>query len=252
MTPISAVLITLNAELHLERVLAALRGACSEIVILDSGSTDATQAIAARHGARFSVHPFDGYGAQKCRAVALASHDWILSIDADEVLDDAARDGLRNLLITGPRTCWRIRRRNHVGEQEIRHGHWSPDWCLRLFNRTVHKFSADAVHEAVHPSGPLLTLPGSLLHYGYADLSDIIRLKYHRLKAAAYLAKGRRASSAMLVLRAAWAFFHSYVLKQGFRDRQAGVIVALSAALNAVLGLAQASQPSCCRRTSSA
>jgi hypothetical protein len=105
----------------------------------------------------------------------------------------------------------------------------------------VHTFSDDAVHEAVRPTGPLLTLPGSLLHFGYADLSDIIRLKYHRLKAVAYHAKGRRANSATLVLRAAWAFFHSYVLKQGFRDRQAGVVVALSAALNAVLGLAQAS-----------
>ena len=241
MTPISAVLITLNAERHLERVLTSLSGVCAEIVVLDSGSSDATRAIAERHGARFSVHPFDGYGAQKGRAVALASHDWILSIDADEVLDDAARDGLRNLLITGARTCWRIRRRNHVGGREIRHGHWTPDWCVRLFNRTVHTFSDDAVHEAVRPTGPLQTLPGSLLHYGYDDLSDIIRLKYHRLKAAAYVAKGRRAGSATLVLRASWAFFHSYLLQQGFRDRQAGVVVALSASLNAVLGLAQAS-----------
>lgn len=241
MTPISAVVITLNAEQYLDRVLASLSGVCAEIVVLDSGSTDATQSIAERHGAHFSVHPFDGYGAQKRRAVALASNDWILSIDADEILDDPARDGLRNLLITGPRSCWRIRRRNHVGGQEICHGHWTPDWCLRLFNRTVHTFSDDAVHEAVRPTGPVLTLPGCLLHFGYSDLCDIIRLKYHRLKATAYHAKGRRANSATLVIRAAWAFFHSYVLKQGFRDRQAGVVVALSAALNAVLGLAQAS-----------
>lgn len=241
MTPISAVVITLNAEQYLDRVLTSLSGVCSEIVVLDSGSTDATQAIAQRHGTRFSVYPFDGYGAQKRRAVALASNDWILSLDADEILDDAARDGLRKLHLTEPSSCWRIRRRNHVGEREICHGHWTPDWCLRLFNRSVHTFSTDAVHEAVHPTGNVLTLPGSLLHFGYCDLSDIIRLKYHRLKAAAYLAKGRRASSINLVMRATWAFFHSYVLKQGFRDRQAGVVVALSAALNAVLGLAQAS-----------
>ena len=241
MTPISAVIITLNAERYLDRVLTSLLGVCAEIVVLDSGSTDGTRAIAERHGVRFAVQPFTGYGAQKRSAVALAKHDWILSLDADEVLDAQARDSLRSVLITGPRTCWRIRRRNHVGEREIRHGHWTPDWCLRLFNRTVHTFSGDAVHEAVRPTGPVLTLPGSLLHYGYSDLSDVIRLKYHRLKAESYRAKGRRAGSATLVLRAGWAFVHSYVIKRGLLDGQAGVVVALSASLNAVLGLAQAS-----------
>ena len=241
MTPISAVIITLNAERHLDRVLTSLSGVCAEILILDSGSTDATRAIAERHGARFIVHPFDTYGAQKRRAVALADYDWILSLDADEVLDDQARDSLRAVLITGPRDCWRLRRRNHVGGREIHYGHWSPDWCLRLFNRTVHTFSDEPVHEAVHPTGPVNTLPGSIMHYGYEDLADIIRAKYHRLKAASFRQRGRRASSLALLFRAWWAFTRSYVLKRGFLDGQAGVVVALSAAVNAVMGLAIAS-----------
>ncbi len=243
MKPISAVLITLNAERHLEQVLAALAGACAEIVVLDSGSTDGTRAICARHGARFSVHPFDGYGPQKRRACALATHDWILSIDADEVLDDDARAGLAALALADPAACGRIRRRNFVGAREIRHGHWSPDWCVRLFNRQVHGFSADAVHESVRPTGPLITLAGSLRHYSYTDLADIIRAPYHRLKAAAYRARGRRTAAPVLVLRAGWAFTHSYVLKAGFRDGSAGVAVALSAAVNAVYGLAMANEP---------
>lgn len=241
MTPISAVLITLNAERHLDRVLTSLAGVCAEIVVLDSGSTDATKEIAERHGARFFVRPFDGYGAQKRAAVGMAANDWILSLDADEVLDEQARGSLRSVLITGARSCWRIRRRNHVGGREIRYGHWSPDWCVRLFNRTEHTFSNDPVHEAVRPTGQLLTLPGSILHYGYADLADIIRGKYHRMKGAAYRTQGRRASSVSLILRAWWAFTKSYVLKRGFLDGQAGVAVALSAAVNAVMGLAIAS-----------
>ena len=234
---ISAVLITLNAEQHLDRVLSAL-GGCAEIVILDSGSTDGTRAIAERHGARFEVHPFDGYGPQKRRAVALARHDWVLSVDADEVLEA----DLTGLDLSNPARCFRIRRRNHVGSHEIRHGHWNPDWCVRLFNRTVHTFSDDAVHESVRPTGPVATLPGSLLHYGYADLGDIIRMKYHRMKAERYRAEGRRASGPLLAARALAAFGRSYVLKSGWRDGPAGVCVALSAAVNATFGLALASE----------
>lgn len=244
MTPISAVIITLDAERHLDQVLASLRGVCAEIVVLDSGSTDATQAIAERHGARFQVQPFTGYGEQKLAAMTLASHDWILSLDADEVLDETARTALRSVRLEDAQACWRIRRRNHVGQREIRYGHWSPDWCIRLFNRTHHQFSVDAVHEAVHPRGALHTLAGSLLHFGYIDLADIIRLKYHRLKGEAYRTKGRRAGTLALAFRAAWAFTHSLVLKRGFLDGQAGVVVALSAAVNATMGLAIASWPS--------
>ena len=241
MTPLSAVIITLNAERHLERVLTALTGVCSEIVILDSGSTDDTRIIAERHGVRFSVQPFAGYGAQKRAAVALATHDWVLELDADEILDEQARNGLRSLELADPKTCWRIRRRNHVGRREIRYGHWSPDWCLRLFHRRQHNFSTAAVHEAVHPSGAVKTLPGSILHYGYVDLVDIFRMKYHRMKADDYRERGRRTGSAALAVRAGWAFFHSYVLRRGFLDGQAGVMIAVSAAMNATLGLAQAS-----------
>jgi glycosyltransferase involved in cell wall biosynthesis len=240
-TPLSAVIITLNAERHLDRVLAALDGICSEIVILDSGSTDSTRAIAERHGARFSVQAFAGYGEQKRAAVALATHDWVLALDADEILDEQARTGLRAATFADPLICWRLRRRNHVGGREIRHGHWSPDWCLRVFHRHEHNFSADAVHEAVHPSGRVRTLPGSILHYGYDDLADIIRMKYHRMKAANYRSRGRRAGTLLLAFRAWWAFTHSFVLKRGFLDGPAGVTVALSAALNATMGLALAS-----------
>jgi glycosyltransferase involved in cell wall biosynthesis len=241
MNQLSVVVITLNAERYLDRVLTAVRGCCAEIVVLDSGSTDRTREIAERHGARFFVQPFAGYGPQKRAAVALATHDWILSLDADEVLDATAATAVRELKLSDPAVCWRLLRRNHVGGREIRYGHWSPDWCVRLFNRTQHNFSDDTVHEAIHPRGPLLSVSGSLLHFGYDDLADIIRGKYHRMKGAAYRARGRRASSPMLVLRAGLAFFRSYVLKRGFLDGQAGVAVALSASVNAVMGLAIAS-----------
>jgi len=240
--PISAVLITRDAEYHLELVLRAL-GVCSEIVVLDSGSTDRTREIADAHGAVWHEHPFDGYGPQKRRAVGLAANDWILSIDADEVLDDegvtalAAIDWSR----ADPRDCWTIRRRPFIGDREIRHGHWVPDDVVRIFNRRSHNVSDVAIHESVHPTGPVHRLGGSLLHYSYLDLAELFRTDYFRLKAEVFRARGQRAGGAVLAARCGAAFVNSYVIRRGFLDGAAGVVVALAAAAHSVVGLALAS-----------
>jgi glycosyltransferase involved in cell wall biosynthesis len=240
---VSAVVITREAEKHLDRVLGALE-MCAEIVILDSGSTDRTREIANRHGASWFERPFDGYGPQKRHAVVRARHDWILAVDADEVLDERGSEALAAIdwERQDPSVCWRIRRRPFVGRREIRHGHWNPDWVVRVFNRRHNDFSTAAVHESVMPTGVIRTLPGSLLHYSYRDLGEIIRPDYHRLKADGYRANGRRANGPVLAVRAMWAFFSSYVVRRGFLDGPAGVVVALAGAVNAVLGLALASQ----------
>jgi glycosyltransferase involved in cell wall biosynthesis len=241
--PVSAVLITKNAEEYFDRVLGALR-CCSEIVILDSGSSDRTREIALDHGASWFERPFDGYGPQKRQAVVRASHDWILAIDADEVLDDeagaavAAIDWERE----DPSQCWRIRRRPFIGQREIRHGHWNPDWVVRLFHRRHHDFSRAPIHESVTPSGAVRTLTGSLIHYSHRDLGEVIRMDYHRLKADRYRDQGRRASGPVLAARASWAFFYSYILRRGFLDGPAGVVVAIAGAVNAVMGLAMANE----------
>jgi glycosyltransferase involved in cell wall biosynthesis len=241
--PVSAVLITRDAERHLGSVLAPL-GICSEIVILDSGSHDRTREIARCAGARWFEHPFEGFGPQKRRAVALAEHDWVLSIDADELLDGDAVAGLGSIdwMAQDPATCWRLRRRPFIGRQEIRHGHWVPDFVIRIFNRRHHDFSDTVVHETVTPTGPVRTLPGSLLHYSYADMADLFGPEYHRLKAVRYRSEGRRAGGALLTVRAAAVFFKSYVLRRGFLDGRAGVVVALAGAVNAVVGLALAGE----------
>jgi glycosyltransferase involved in cell wall biosynthesis len=239
--PISAVLITLNAERHLSQVLSALAG-CAEIVILDSGSSDATQAIARDHGAFFAQRTFDGYGPQKRSAVALAKHDWVLLIDADETVDAELAAALGSADLRDPQRAYRMRRRNFVGSQEIRHGIFGNEYVTRLFNRTVANISDDAVHEAVRGAPHLATVPGSILHASFSDGADLfLRMaKYARTKATVCRATGRRAAAPLLVLRAGWAFFRCYVLKGGFRDGRLGVLVALSAACDAVVGLAMA------------
>lgn len=241
--PVSAVLITKNAEAHLAQTLQSL-AACAEIVILDSGSTDRTREIAAQYGARWHEHPFDGYGPQKRRAVELAGHDWVLSIDADEVLDHGAVMAIAgiNWPTADLLTCWRIRRRTFIGDREIKHGHWASEKPVRLFNRLVTGVRPVLVHESVRPTTQVRDLPGALLHYSYADLSEVIRLDFHRLKAIRYRQAGRRAGGGLLALRAAWAGFHSYILRAGCLEGGAGVVIALSAAVNATMGLAMASE----------
>jgi glycosyltransferase involved in cell wall biosynthesis len=238
---VSAVLIVLNGERHLDRVLTAL-SFCAEVLILDSGSTDATRAIAERHRARVEHQPFLGYGPQKRRAVELATYDWVLVIDDDEVLDYEAAAAIQALDLTDSELAWRLRRRNYVGAREVRFGQWSPDYTVRLFNRTRSQFNHAAVHESVEAAGEVKTLPGALHHYSYADLADVfVRLAgYARTKASRYQFEGRRAGALALVFRALCGFLRSYVLKLGFRDGTAGVVVALSVAVDSALGLALA------------
>ena len=241
---VSAVLIVLDGERHLDRVLAAL-SFCAEILVVDSGSSDGTIAIATRHGARVVHQDFLGYGAQKRKAVELARHDWILAIDDDEVLDYEAAATIQVLDLADPTRAWQLRRRTYIGAREVRYGQWRPDLSLRLFNRTCATFSADVVHEAVVPAGAVLTLPGSLHHFSFHDHADVFaRLAgYARAKAGKYRARGRgRPWAAALIFRAGWGFLRSFVFKLGFRDGVAGVVVALSVAVDSAIGLAMAGE----------
>jgi glycosyltransferase involved in cell wall biosynthesis len=241
--PVSAVVITHDAEEYLDQVLGAL-SCCAEIVILDSGSTDRTREIAREHGASWFERPFDGFGSQKRHAVVRADHDWILSIDADEVLDKDAGGALAAIdwQRQDPSVCWRLRRRPFVGTREIRFGHWNPDWVVRLFHRRHNDFSNAPIHESVTPTGPVRSLPGSLAHYSYRDLGEVIRLDYHRLKADGYRRQGRTSRGPVLAVRAVWKFFYSYVLRRGFLDGSAGVVIALAGAVNSVMGLVLATE----------
>lgn len=238
--PISAVIIVQDGGPRFAEVLAALRP-CAETVVLDSGSGDGTPEVARAAGARVEHQPWLGYGPQKNRAVELAAHDWILSVDADEVLDAAGQRALAGLDLSDPARCWRLRRRTFVGASELRHGHLN-DAPLRLFNRRSTRFADAPVHESVAPRGPLATLDGALLHYAFRDAADLVArgAGYARLKAGRYRAAGRTASAPALVARAAAAFAKSYVLKAGFLDGRLGVVSALSAALNATTALAMA------------
>jgi glycosyltransferase involved in cell wall biosynthesis len=234
--PISAVIITRDAERHLAAVLAAC-DFCAERLILDSGSTDGTEAIAREAGARFERQDFLGYGPQKRRAVELARHDWILSLDADEVLDDAARGAIMGLDLSDPAACWQFRRRTFIGRREIRHGVWGRDRVLRLFNRTTAAIKPLAVHEEVEAARRPVLLPGSIRHASYTGLVDVIArsLRYAPLKAEVMRSRGQRPAVWSLPGRAVAAFCGSYLAAGGWRDGAAGFVIAVARVLDSTL-----------------
>lgn len=232
--PVSAVIITMNEAANIGRCLESVRW-CDEIVVVDSGSADATVEIARRHGARIAVRPFTGYGEQKQFAVSQASHDWILSVDADEVVPEALRGELCALLENGvadvagveiPRTMVFLGR-------EFRHGaeHASP--LLRMFRRSRGGFTADAVHERIEVHGAVKRCRAELLHFSYVSIEQYVQKFNAYTTAAARMlhARGRRTSAAAIVFAFPVAFVRQYVLKGNFLNGYPGFLWAfLSAA----------------------
>ena len=225
---ISAVLISLNAQAHLRECLQSVTW-CDEIVVLDSGSTDATRAICAEFGARFSVSPdWPGFGPQKNRALALAAHDWVFSLDTDEVCTPELRAALEAAARSGQFPAYEIPRRSSFCGHFMRHGGWWPDYVTRLFRRSQARFSDSRVHERVIVDGPLGRLDTPLIHYTYDTMAQALEKaeRYATLGAQQAFEAGKRSSPLQAALRAAWAFIRTYVIRLGFLDGAPGFALA--------------------------
>jgi glycosyltransferase involved in cell wall biosynthesis len=233
---LSGVVITRDEADRIADCLASL-AFCDDLVVLDSGSTDDTRAIAAAAGARVCEHAFDSFGPQKNRAVALAAHDWVLCIDADERVGARLRDEMIALRDAGFPGCagWTAPRLSRYLGVWIRHGTWYPDRQLKLYDRRRGRWAGDAPHERVHldaDAGPPGALKGDLEHHPYRSLEEHLRTidRYTTTMARGLHARGRRASGWDLVLHPAARFLRSYVLKRGFLLGWRGLLLACLAA----------------------
>lgn len=227
--PISAVLITKNAASQLPGCLASL-AFCDEIVLVDSGSEDATVAIATQHGARVIQSEWRGFGPQKQFAVEQARHDWVLCVDADERVGEQLRESILSAL-SAPApapafSAWRFARCNRFMGRYLRHGEGYPDWSLRLFDRRQARWSADAVHERVLARGEIGTLPGDLLHESAESLETYLakQNRYSSLAAEEALARGKRATLLHLLLSPMLRFVKFYFLRLGLLDGLPGLV----------------------------
>lgn len=227
---VSACIIAFNEA---DRIGDCLRSLdfCDEIVVVDSGSTDATPSIAATFGATVLHRPFDGYRSQKAFAVAQAGHDWVLCLDADERIDDTLRAAILRARDGGfdGAAGYRFARLSDYFGRFLRHGNAYPDRVLRLFDRRRGGWRGSReIHEAASVDGPVRDLPGDLLHFPYRSLQQQLAKteRYARMMAEHDFARGRRATWGKLVLAPAWRFWRGYVFRLGFLDGWRGLVYA--------------------------
>lgn len=223
--PLSVAIITLNAASQLAACLESAAFA-DDIVVVDSGSSDDTVALAERHGARVVRQDWLGYGPQKQFAVAQARHDWVLCLDADERVTPALQGAIEAALAVPRFAAYRFPRCNRFLGRYLRHGEGYPDWSLRLFDRRHGRWSDDAVHEKVVADGPVGELRGDLLHESAETLASYLakQNRYTTLAADAALAAGKRAGFGKLFFSPAVRFVKFYFLRQGFRDGLPGLV----------------------------
>ena len=238
MIPLSLVIITRNAEAHLADCLKSVPFA-SDVVVLDSGSTDRTVEIARALGARVFVEEWRGFGPQKRRATELAAHDWVLNLDADESLGAAAAGEVRALLggkesdlaeaYAFPRLSY------HLGRW-IRHGGWYPDRQVRLYDRRRANWTAAPVHEKIE-AARIERLREPLLHRAFEGLSHQVLTndRYSGLGRDALIARGRRFRLLHLLTKPWVKFIETYLWKRGFLDGLPGFIIAVGAAYSVFL-----------------
>jgi len=218
--PVSAVLVTLNEASRLDACLDSLSFA-DEILVIDSGSTDDTVAIAERRGARVIHQAWLGYGPQKHFAVEQATHDWVLCVDADERVSPVLRASIEEALTHGRAKACRLTRRNRFLGRWMRHGEGYPDHIVRMFHRAHAQWSDDAVHETVLTDDtPLITLHGELLHESEDGVCDYVlkQVRYARLQAERLRAAGKRSSALKVVGSPLARFFKFYIIRLGFLD----------------------------------
>lgn len=226
--PVSAVIICRNVARTIGPCLQALTKMAEEVIVLDSNSDDGTQEICKKHGVRLVNQAFLGYSATKNKGHELARYDWILSIDADEVLSEELISSLRNLTLQNG-TVYALDRLTDFCGKWIYHCGWYPEWKVRLFHRKAVYWKDELVHETLHipENFKVVRLHGKLLHYSFADEQDHLNRmeKYARLGAEELFRKGKQPPSWKIVLSPAARFIKTYFVKLGILDGRAGWII---------------------------
>ena len=222
---ISVVIITLNEERIIEKCLSKLSFA-DEIIVIDSGSHDATVAICENFGAQVFYNKFEGYGAQKQFAVSKTKNNWVLSLDADEILD-------ADLIATIPKAiqndndnavAYYIKGQHVFLNKKFKYGSQSNRYYLRMFNKIHGNFNANTVHESIIVNGKTSKLKGSFLHYSYESLEDYFTKfnRYTSLYAKGKTEKNKKYSFLQIVIKSKFEFFKIYFIDRNFMNGKEG------------------------------
>jgi len=242
MTKLSVVIIAHNEEGIIQHCLDSVKQIADEIIVVDSNSDDRTVEICRTNGCKVFHRAFDGYGTQKQFAVDQAINDWILSVDADEVLTKELQKEIIKIK-TDPtgNAGFKIPFALYYMGKILKHGGIGHEYHLRLFNRNKGKFTQVPVHEGIKVNGNIGSLKGKIIHYSYRNLShqlDKIN-RYSSQAAQGYTDKGKSFSKYWVVLKFPISFFTIYIIKKGFLDGYAGFLWSFLGAMYASIKVAK-------------
>jgi len=233
-SPFSIVIVAKDAEKKIGRLLSSLKGLSDDVIVVDTGSSDTTPAIAEKAGAKLHRLPWKGYGKSKNEAIDFAKYDWILSLDSDEEIDQELYQQLKEWKPLNDTTIHQVLWKNFFGEQWIRHSDWGNSWKKRVFNKNVARWDDAIAHEDLTSDQPLQfeRFKGYLNHYTFSDSREyaskminsamITAEKYHQL--------GKEAGLLKLLFAPWFSFLKTYFFKFGFLDGYKGWVIAKTTA----------------------
>jgi glycosyltransferase involved in cell wall biosynthesis len=227
---LSVVIITYNEEKNIERCLISVKAIADEIVVLDSFSIDQTQAICETHGVRFFQHAFDGHIQQKNRAITFANYPYVLSLDADEAIDEALIKSIINIKNNFNKDGYYVNRLTNYCGHWVKYCGWYPDRKLRLWDSRKGKWTGINPHDKYElTDGDKNTelLSGDLLHYSYNTLSDHYKqVEYFTTIASkAYFENNKKAPFYKLFINPIFKFINHYLIRLGFLDGKSGFLI---------------------------
>jgi glycosyltransferase involved in cell wall biosynthesis len=230
MVKISAVIITFNEEKNIERCLKSLDGIVDEIVVVDSFSKDKTEEICLNHGVKFVSHAFEGHIEQKNWAITQASNPHVLSLDADEALDEILRNEILNIKNNWTHDAYSMNRLTNYCGKWIRHCGWYPDKKLRLWDSRKGKWGGDNPHdkyELFDSNSSHKHIDGDILHYSYYTREDHYKqvTYFTDILSKAQFKKGKKAPILILIFSPIVKFVRDYFFKLGFLDGMAGFTI---------------------------
>ncbi|HXA01114.1 MAG TPA: glycosyltransferase family 2 protein [Cytophagaceae bacterium] len=239
MQEFSIVIITNNEASNIERTLLSVLNISSDIIIVDSGSTDDTLEICKKFPVKIFQHQWEGYAAQKNYGNSLTKNDWILSIDADEELSEELILEIKKEFDNPRADCYDLFFRTNFCGQWLSYGHWNPESHIRIFKKSIVHWNTDAVHEGlvIAKNLNIKKLKGKVNHYTIRNLEHYRQKNDYYINLAAQNMKraNKKAGFIKLYLSPAYRFIHSYIFKLGFLDGYFGYVIARETARVAYL-----------------
>ena len=228
MFPLSAIIITLNEERNIGRCIESLKSVADEILVVDSFSTDRTKEICKSHGIRFIQNEWKGYSVQKNFAQGIASHDFIISLDADEALSKELSESILKIKNQNAINIYSFNRLTNYCGKWIRHGGWYPDIKIRMYDRRKCKWEGNIHERLLYPDGEkIIKLEGDCYHYTFYTVEEHKKQveKFTTLMAEEEFNNGKRAGWPRIIFSPFVKFVRDYMIRGGFIDGKEGFLI---------------------------